>query len=178
MECTGRITNIMRDFETNNITVTLSLNEASVQELQDIKSSDKLSIAMKRWRPKRSLDANAYAWVLMSKIAEVLCTSKEEIYELFLQRYGVIYQDDKGPITITVARRVDMSTVPGHWKRYKDNDKFVSYLMIKGTSEYDSAEMAHFIDCIVEEAKHMEIETLPPNELERLKQEWGYEKVT
>lgn len=178
MECTGRITNIMRDFDTNNITVTLLLNEASVQELQDIKSSDKLSIVMKRWRPKRSLDANAYAWVLMSKIAEVLETSKDEVYELFLQRYGVIYQDDKGPITITVAKRVDMSTVPGHWKRYKDNDKFVSYLMIKGTSEYDSAEMAHFIDCIVEEAKHMEIETLPPNELERLKQEWGYEKVT
>lgn len=178
MDCIGSIRSVMRDFDTNNITVTMSLAEVSVQELQGIKDCDKLAISLKKWRPKRSLDANAYAWVLISKIAEVLCTSKEEVYELLLQRYGVIYQDEKGPITITVAKRVDMSTVPGHWKKYKENDKFVSYLMIKGTSEYDSAEMAKFIDCIVDEAKHMEIETLPPNELERLKQEWGYEKTT
>lgn len=173
MECTGRITNMMRDFDTNNITVTLSLNEVSVQELQGIKDCEKLSISMKKWRPKRSLNANAYAWVLMSKIAEVLDTSKEEVYELCLQRYGVIYKDDDGYITVTVNKKVDMSKIEGHWKCYKEKDNFVSYLMIKGTSEYDSAEMAHFIDCVVEEAKHLEIETLPPSELARMKQEWG-----
>lgn len=172
MECTGRITNIMRDFDTNNITVTLLLNEASVQDLQNIKVEDKLSISMKKWRAKRSLDANAYAWVLMSKIAEVLQTSKEEIYDLCLQRYGVLYKDDDGYITVTVHKKVDMSKIDGHWKRYKENGDFVSYLMIKGTSEYDTKEMAHFIDCVVEEAKTLEIETATPNELARMKQEW------
>lgn len=45
--------------------------------------------------------------------------------------------------------------------------------MIKGSSEYDTAEMAHFIDSIVEEAKELGIETSTPDELERMKQEWG-----
>ena len=45
--------------------------------------------------------------------------------------------------------------------------------MIKGSSEYDSAEMAHFIDRIVEEAQELGIETATPDELERMKQEWG-----
>ena len=67
--------------------------------------------------------------------------------------------------------------IGGHWKRVKefikDGKTWVSYLMIKGSSEYDTAEMSHFIDRIVEEAKELGIETATPDELERMKQEWG-----
>jgi hypothetical protein len=45
--------------------------------------------------------------------------------------------------------------------------------MIKGSSEYDTAEMARFIDRIVEEAKELDIETLPEAEVERLKALWS-----
>ena len=31
-----------------------------------------LEISVKRWREKRSLDANAYLWVLIGKIADAL----------------------------------------------------------------------------------------------------------
>jgi hypothetical protein len=44
--------------------------------------------------------------------------------------------------------------------------------MIKGSSEYDTAEMAKFIDAVVLEAKELGIETLPPAELERMKSLW------
>ena len=37
---------------------------------------------------------------------------------------------------------------------------------------YDTAEMSHFIDRIVEEAKELSVETATPDELERMKQEW------
>jgi hypothetical protein len=37
----------------------------------------------------------------------------------------------------------------------------------------DKKEMAHFIDGIVFECKQLGIETLPPDELERLKEQWG-----
>ena len=65
-----------------------------------------------------------------------------------------------------------MSKIEGHWKFYKSNGNFDSYLMIKGSSDYDSKEMAHFIDCVVQEAKELGIETLTPTELERMKAEW------
>lgn len=173
MECTGNIVQISQDLTAKGILVTLSLTDVSVQELQMLKGMEKLSVIIKRWRRKRSLDANAYAWVLISKIATVLNTSKEEAYEELLQKYGVIYEDENGYITVTVKSTVDMSKISGHWKRYKDNGKFVSYLMIKGSSEYNSAEMSQFIDRVIDEAKDLEIETLPPDEISRMKQEWG-----
>ena len=133
-----------------------------------------LSVTLKKYHEKRSLTANAYCWVLISKIANHpdIKSSKDEVYEDMLRKYGVLYQDENGYITITVKRSVDMSKVTGHWKYYEGNTKWASYMKIKGSSEYDRSEMAHFIDCIVEEAKTLGIETLPPEELERMVTEW------
>lgn len=172
MDCTGKITQILQDIENKGILVTLSLEAVSVQELQTLKGLDKLSIAMKKYRKKRSLDANAYAWVLMSKLSTVLLTSKEEVYEAMLHHYGVLYEDEDGYITVTVKNTVDMSKIDGHWMRIKDNGTYTAYAMIKGSSEYDTAEMSNFIDGIVSECKESEIETLPPEELSRMLQEW------
>jgi hypothetical protein len=72
-----------------------------------------------------------------------------------------------------VKSGVDMSKIEGHWKFYKSNGKFDSYLMIKGSSKYDSAEMSKFIDQIIYEAKELGIETMTPAELERMKAEWN-----
>ena len=49
--------------------------------------------------------------------------------------------------------------------------------MIKGSSEYDTKEMSSFIDGIISEAKGLGIETLPPEELERMMKDYG-KKIT
>ena len=61
---------------------------------------------------------------------------------------------------------MDMSRIDGHWKLYKvsHDGKWKSYLRIRGTSEYDTAEMAYFLDRVIEEAKALEIETETPNQ--------------
>lgn len=131
-------------------------------------------ITAKKWRKKRSLDANAYAWVLMSKIADAqeFPTTKEEIYEKMLKDYGVLEEADGVPITVTVKACVDMSRITGHWMPIRSNGTFNAYAMIKGSSEYDTKEMSHFIDGIVAEAKELGIETLPPDELESMMKAW------
>lgn len=173
MECTGKIQNITKDYLSGQLQITFAINEPSaINAVNDIKDCEKLSIRAVQFREKRSLDANAYAWVLFTKIADAVNSSKDEIYEEMLQKYGVLYQDDDGYITVTVRDDVDMSKIQGHWKFYKGNGKFSSYLMIKGSSEYNTAEMAKFIDAVVLEAKELGIETLPPDELERMKSLW------
>lgn len=169
LQLTGKLNNITRDFITDKIIISLLVNEKdfSVDQIQD-----NLDICIQKHRNKRSLDANAYAWVLMSKIATIQHTSKEEIYELMLKRYGFLYEDEDGYIVVTVKKSVDMGKIDGHWLRYKGNEIFTSYLMIKGSSEYDTAEMSHFIDGIVSECKDLGIETLTPDELERMKAAW------
>ena len=65
-----------------------------------------------------------------------------------------------------------MSRITGHWMPIRSNGTFNAYAMIKGSSEYDTKEMSHFIDGIVAEAKELGIETLPPDELESMMKAW------
>jgi hypothetical protein len=125
---------------------------------------------IKEHREKRSLTANAYAWALIGKIADVLRTSKDEVYLLMLKRYG---QSE----VVSVLSFIDVS---GYFKYYEEigsgtvqGKEFTHYRVYKGSSEYDSKEMAILIDGIISEAKELDIETLPPREIERLKKAWG-----
>lgn len=175
MDTIGKLTGASRTLNGQGIIITFEVDSSAAGQVENMRSDDLLRIRAVKYKQKRSLDANAYAWVLMTKIANHpdISSSKEDVYEQMLQKYGTLYEDEDGYITITVKKSVDMSKVDGHWKFIKDNGKFDSYLMIKGSSEYDTAEMSHFIDRIVEEAKELGIETATPDELERMKQEWG-----
>ena len=124
---------------------------------------------IKEHKEKRSLNANAYAWALMGKIADVLRNSKEEIYLAMLKRYG---QSE----LVSVLSNID---VAGYFKYFEvagtsilNNKEFTHYKVFKGSSEYDTREMSILIDGIVSEAKELNIETLPPNEIQRLKDLW------
>ena len=124
---------------------------------------------VKEHHEKRSLNANAYAWVLITKIADVLRADKEQTYLMLLKRYG---QSE----IVSVLSDIDVS---GYFKYYEpiatatlQGKEFTHYKIFKGTSEYDSREMAIFIDGIVSEAKELNIETMPEGEIERLKELW------
>ena len=62
----------------------------------------------------------------------------------------------------------------GDVKPGKGGAMYRTYMMLKGSSEYNTKEMSHLIDGLVSECKEMGIETLPPEELERMMSE--YEK--
>lgn len=127
---------------------------------------------IKQHRLKRSLSANSYAWVLISKLADVLRASKDEIYLQMLKRYGQCR-------VVSVISQVDLD---GYFKYYEpfgetvlDGKSFTHYRVYKGSSQYDSKEMSIFIDGLLSEARELEIETLPPYEIERLKNMWETE---
>lgn len=174
MEFTGKVSGMSQDYLTGSLIISFTVNEKAsvVSCYETIKDVEKLDIRAVRHREKRSLDANAYAWVLMSKIAAAIGSSKEDVYEEMLLRYGFLYEDEDGYITVTVKDHVDMSKIEGHWQLIRNNGMFKAYAMIKGSSKYDSKEMSRFIDGIVSEAKILGIETLPPAELERMTSAW------
>ena len=170
MQLKANLKGIQRDLMSGEVLVTFSTSD-DVAPLQDLHGDLLLNIG--KFVKKRSLDANSYAWVLMSKIAAVLKTSKEEVYEESLRRYGVFETDAEGrTIEIQVARTVDSHSLPGHWFRVDDLGDKVIYMMLRGSSEYTTKEMATFIDGIISEAKELNIETLPPEELARMMQTW------
>jgi hypothetical protein len=124
---------------------------------------------IKEHKEKRSLNANSYAWSLIGKIADALRTSKEETYLTMLKRYG---QSE----IVSVISSID---VTGYFKYFEaigtatlQGKEFTHYKVYKGSSEYNSREMAILIDGIISEAKEMGIETLPPDEIKRIKEMW------
>ena len=175
MDVTGKLLNVNRDWQTDKLFLTFEINEKPTEEINYISTCEKLNISVKEFKKKRSLDSNAYCWVLMTEIANHpdVRSSKEEVYEEMLQKYGYLAQDEDGYIVITLKESIDISKLGGHWKFYKGNGKFNSYLAIKGSSEYDTSEMAHFINQIVLEAKELGIETATPEELARMNELWG-----
>lgn len=173
-EFIGKIVGLSMDFETRKWQVTFSIDDPSALEsLDKLKVCERLSVHAIRDSPKRSLNANAYLWVLCSKMASVLKTSKEEVYEEMLQSYGTFYHDDDGYITVTVKTNVDMTKVGGHWRHFNTTGDFSSYLMIKGSSQYTVSEMSALLDGTITEAKSLGIDTATDSEIERMLEQWG-----
>lgn len=171
MESKGRLIDIHKDYRTGKYQAVFELDYYNKEETL----SGDLRITVKKWRNKRSLDANGYMWVLLEQMAIQLDSTKEEIYEDMLQHYGIKDRDESGYITVTMRADIDKSHLPGHWKLDGEHSTidWKVYRRIRGTSEYDTKEMAWFLDRVVEEAKAIGIETATPDELERIK---SYEK--
>ena len=172
MELTGML------MSTHGSLVSFKVNENTGDLFNTFGKCPKLRITVDRYRGKRSLDANNYAWKLMSEMADILRTSKEAVYELMLTRYGTNATDDEGNlITISVPSKVDIRNADIHCafmgKGYVGDKEFNHFRIIKGSSMYDTLEMSRFIDGIVSEAKELEIETATPDELRQMKERWG-----
>lgn len=157
------------DFETKKPIVSFLMDSFNPEA--DL--SGDLRVTIRRWKEKRSLEANNYLWILLTKMALTLHSTKEEVYEEMLDRYGVAYTDeDGGHVVVGVKKSVDLKRA-GHWKHYKDDEACAYWYLLKGSSEYDTAEMSDFLDRIIEECKELGIETATPDEIERIK---NYEK--
>ena len=172
MKVTGRIVGANIDFKTGKPTLTLEVNERNDFEVlvDEMRDKDKLSIEVKTYREKRSLNANAYAWTLIGKIADAVRAGKDEIYLKCLKRYG---QSE----LISVLSHVPIGNYVKYYEEAgesKLNGKmFTHYRVFKGSSEFDTREMSIFIDGVVSEAKDLGIQTETPNQLAEMKARWG-----
>ena len=126
-------------------------------------------VKIDKHREKRSLNANAYLWKLVTEIGNVLNKSKEEVYLQMLIDYG---QSEM----VSILSEID---VKGYFKYYKlagtsilNGKEFNHYKIYKGSSEYDTKEMSILLNGVVQQAKNLGIKTKDDIELERLLEEW------
>ncbi|WP_367567783.1 hypothetical protein [Lacrimispora sp.] len=171
MEFKGRLIDIARDWKTGRFRVTFEAEEDITKQVESI--TDKLlTITAKIFRNKRSRDANSYSWVLMQKIAEDQHTDKWSVYLEMLGRYGVF--------THIIVRPGVVDRVMAEWRTVKNLGEVtvsgqtgIQLQCYFGSSTYDTKEMSEFIEGIVSECHELGIETATPEELERMKREWG-----
>ena len=173
MEALGKLTGASRSFDGKKLLVTFEV-ETDPEQIEEIRSYDLLKIIANKFSKKRSLDANGYCWALCTKIARHpdVNSTKDEVYEDMIQKYGFVYEDEEGYLPITIKCGIDIGKIGGHWKFIKSNGKFASYLRLKGSSEYSVQEMQQFLSNIVDEAKGLGIDTATPQEIERMMDLW------
>ena len=179
MKFIGKINGIGR---TLNGTLTLTIESVQIEpsDAMNLSQSEKLDVEIKKHREKRSLDANAYYWLLIDKIGKITGDSKNRLHNIMLDRYGELDRMDDGSL-IPFCIRDDINYLEFPYPHLKPTQKTLSkgdklyrwYYQIKGSSEYNTAEMSRLIDGIVSECKEMGIETIPPDELERMMREYG-----
>ena len=133
-----------------------------------------LDLSLKEFKPKRSLNANAYMWALIGKIAEVLRISQNDVYHKVLCDYGTFEKENDLNVQY-ISIRADAKLTGWLWIHTKpiktvdlEGKLFTHYALIKGSSDYNTREMSHLLDGVIYEAKELGIEVMTPEELERL----------
>ena len=133
-------------------------------------------LEIKEHREKRSLDANAYAWVLIHKLASAMGIKPIEVYRSAIRDVG----DNYTPMCV---RQQDVARFIRSWESnglgWPVDDLGVSQVpgcrnlaAYHGSSTYDTAQMSRLIDSLVQDCRALDIETLTPEKLALLKEEW------
>ena len=151
---------------------------AAVKSLVNEHSGKRLSLEVKPYRKRRSLDANAYMWVLVTKIAAVLRTSKDEVYRHLIKAVGRC-----APLAV---RERDAERIINGWSNrglgwfaeQMDTCKLdgcARVMFYFGSSDYDTEEMSRLLDEAITTAKELGIETATPIEQYTMLQRWEAE---
>lgn len=133
-------------------------------------------VEITRHTEHRSLDANAYFWVLCGKLAAKVGRGPDEIYRDMIKDVGDNY--DVVPVRVDVVQRwIDNWQSNGIGWICEDlgESKIQGYNNTRcyiGSSRYDTKQMHRLIDLIVQECRQQDIETMSPDKIERMCGEW------
>ncbi|NMA23732.1 MAG: hypothetical protein GX938_09545 [Spirochaetales bacterium] len=167
----GKIKALAHDFESGRQILTLELFD-DFRALYDDLNGHELSIEIKKYREKRSLNANAYLWVLIGRLAEKLRLPTVEVYREYVRDFGVYevipIKEEASERFIQSWSKNGLGWIAEPMHRESKLKGYVNIVCYYGTSVYDRAEFSRILDAVVEDCKAQGIETYNPNEIERL----------
>ena len=178
MQTTGIILKTDTDINTRKLKISLLVDTNNKDIVEQLKNENKLTIELKKWRQKRSLDANSYCWVLCDKIAKELCkdvtiVTKEDVYKDAILQIGSFEPFIVQEKTYMNFKRIWEKQGLGFLvQEVSKKDKCIKVNCYYGSSTYNTKEMSLLIECIVELAKTLNIETKPQSEIDSLLKEW------
>lgn len=147
--------------------------QCDLQSLQERLSGGKsLQVEIDVKRQKRSLNANAYLWTLLGKMAEVLKTDKDSLYLEMLERYGVY--------THVIVKPHAVERVKQEWRTVRElgsvtinGQQGVQLQCYFGSHCYNSKEFSVLLDGVIDEAKAINVEVISEADKQLMLQEWG-----
>ncbi len=176
MKTTCRITDTGRSDITGKLYIKLEIDgdiDPSIREKN-------LDVELKPHREKRSLNANAYFWVLVGKIATKLKTSQNEVHNIMLARYGYPEIVEGNLVAVPLKKDIDPLKAEGihlknsgHTTINSKGTEFIIYYLMRGSHTFNTEEMAHLIDGVISEAQDLGIDTLTETEKAKMLAAWN-----
>lgn len=187
MECVGRLKGLGIDLMSRHQKLEIEVDSDIRKEYDKLKDKEKLRIRIVQYRKKRSLDANAYYWTLLTKFADVIGMSNSEAHNMMLRGYGQSEIFDGKAVYVTIPdteeaeKKVNNATdyhlAPTSQVRMGNDDvMYRTYRLLRGSRTYDTKEMSRLIDGLItccKEAGIPETEIATPNEKEMLQERYG-----
>lgn len=167
------------DLKEMEIVLTTNRSQETLQKIAELKEivekGKELKVEIKQYRHRRSLDANAYCFVLCQKIAEVIGNTKEYVYKQAIKQVG---QFEIVPIKDeAVERWIEAWESKGlGWQseimRDSTIEGYTTTINYYGSSVYDTKEMYLLLEEIVVQAKELGIDTISDTEKKTLLEMW------
>lgn len=169
----ARIKEITFDAKGNKL-LTITTREDILPLVVELQDQD-ITVDLRRYRKSRSLDANAYCWVLVDKIAEKVGTDKISVYREAIRNIA-------GNSDIVCVQNKALDALREGWEHNglgwvtetfdSQIDGCTNVRLYYGSSVYDSAQMSALLHAICDTAKEYGIETATPAEMAAYEQRW------
>ena len=150
---------------TQNITVTVG---ADFRDEFDRLKDKQVEIAIKQHRAKRSKEANAFAWVIIDRIAEKLGEDRITVYREAIRSIGGVSE----PVCV---RDKAVNTLRECWEQRgvgwitdtmpSKIEGCTTVILYYGSSTYDTAQMGRLIDRLLQDAKDVGLTIEKPEDL-------------
>lgn len=132
-------------------------------------------------KEKRSLNQNSYYWKLCGLVAQKSGATSAMVHNRNLRDLGLLERIDGELVCIYLpdtdeAEKQAIKADTYHLKPTsqtrisKNGEVFRCYVMLRGSHSYNTAEMTALLNLVIQEAKTLDIEVLPPDQLEHLRQ--------
>ena len=161
------------------ISIEVNEGQPGLKAAQKFKECPKINIKLSEHKEGRSLNANAYYWVLIDKLSKALRISRNYCHNVMLRRYGTLALMDETPIyalipdTDEAQKKADESETfhvkpTSNVRTGTDGKTYRTYMVLKGSHEYDTAEMAALISGLRDECTQVGIQVETPDEIANL----------
>lgn len=150
----------------------LSLRTPEARRIAEtVKQGKPYTVEIKEYRKKRSLDQNALYWSVLTQFARAMRMSNAEAHNRMLRDYGQVkrFGDKVAYVVLPDTDEVEQQTLEAETehlkptsqvKEGKDGQTYRTYMMLKGSSSYDTSEMTQLIDGLIDECEQVGLEVL------------------
>lgn len=177
MQTTGIIEDISIDYKTRKSKISLLLDTKEIEIVEQLKNENKLNIELKKYRKKRSINANNYFWKLLQELCELAEIDTIEEYKRRVKELGIFRRFKIEKDNIKTFEKMWTAQGIAWFCEIVDTDyigdtEFKIINAYYGSSSFNTKQMSRLINDLVQDCKVYGIETKTPAEIKSLLESW------